>query len=87
VECDQPEDDRDFPADVLLRWKRDVEPPLVPPFIGTPGLADNITLSSHTPLEYFSLYVKDADFENIATETNRYYQQVTATKQLKPHSR
>jgi len=79
-EADGFEGDRDFESDLRFNWTREVSDPLVPPFIGDCGFSVEIERDA-TPIDYFSLFMKDSDFDMIATETNRYYSQIRAMKE------
>lgn len=68
------DDDQDFGNDIGLGWLRNsAEPPLVPPFTGNHGV--NVLINSTSCIDYLRLFLTDPDFENMSTETNRYFSQ------------
>jgi len=67
-------------------WTREVNDPFVSPFSGNPGFTFDI-MRDATPCYYFSLFMKATDYEMIATETNRYYNQIRAMKEPTRFSR
>lgn len=85
-DADQFDNDREFPSDLRLNWSRECSEPLVPPFTANFGLQVQIDENAD-PIDYFSKFMNDADFDQIALETNRYYQQIRATRGYKPYAR
>ena len=80
------EGDVDLVVDMRLGWKKECQLPVVTPFTGNPGLQIDIDNDAR-PIDYFQLYLRDNDFENMAHETNRYFHQVRVTKQPSRHAR
>ena len=78
--------DENLATDVRNGWTHECQPPLIPPFTGTPGLTVEIDELAE-PIDYFKLFVDDEDFDRIAFETNRYFAQISAVRQPKPHAR
>ena len=75
-----------FDAD---NWTNGRRPALheTPQFSQNPGRRPHIP-DNATPLQYFNLFVNDNDFDEMATETNRYASQyLNANQNLKQHSR
>ena len=78
--------DHEFQRDVALNWSCEIAEPLVCPFTGNVGL--NIDINRDAPPEdYLSIFLKDDEYDNIALESNRYFEQVRASKPQKPFAR
>ncbi len=52
----------------MENWSQEINDIFVPPFTGNAGFKVNIDEDA-TPSEYLSLFLKGADFDNIALET------------------
>lgn len=79
------DEDGDIEADIRLGWKRETRDPVTHPFTGQPGM--KIPMDEMTPYNFFKLFIGDSEFQNMSTETNRYYQQNFKPDTLKKFSR
>lgn len=76
----------DLPSDLAAGWSREWSETATPPFTGSPGITANLDIESDY-MDFYNLFIKNDDFELMSVETNRYYHQILAQRQLKTYSR
>jgi hypothetical protein len=84
------DNDPEIPIDRAAGWLKTSNNPEVFDFtVDAPGISPTIdTTDLKSPIDYFNLFLKDADFHSWAVETNNYARQVMQSRpNLPPNSR